>query len=48
MSESQHRVTFQPQWRSVSVLAGTTILKAAAGLMILVALAAGGMLKIVL
>ena len=30
MSDSQHRVTFQPQGRSVSVLEGTTILEAAA------------------
>jgi len=30
MPDSQHRVTFQPQGRAVSVLAGTTILEAAA------------------
>jgi len=30
MSESQHRVAFQPQGRTVSVLSGTTILEAAA------------------
>ncbi len=30
MSDSQHRVTFQPQGRAVSVLEGTTILEAAA------------------
>ena len=30
MSDSQHRVTFQPQGRSVSVLDGTTVLEAAA------------------
>jgi len=30
MSDSQHRVTFQPQGRAVSVLDGTTILEAAA------------------
>jgi uncharacterized 2Fe-2S/4Fe-4S cluster protein (DUF4445 family) len=30
MSQSQHKVTFQPQGRTVSVLSGTTILEAAA------------------
>jgi len=30
MSDSQHRVTFQPQGRAVSVLDGTTVLEAAA------------------
>ena len=30
MSDSQHRVTFQPQGRAVSVLKGTAILEAAA------------------
>jgi len=30
MSDSQHRVTFQPQGRAVSVLEGTTVLEAAA------------------
>jgi len=30
MSDSQHRATFQPQGRAVSVLDGTTVLEAAA------------------
>ena len=42
MSNSQHKVTFQPQGRTVSVLAGTTILEAAAGVGLVIDTPCGG------
>lgn len=42
MSSSQHRVTFQPQGRSVSVLPETTLLEAAAGAGLIVDTPCGG------
>ena len=42
MPDSQHRVTFQPQGRTVSVLDGTTILEAAAAVGLVIETPCGG------